>query len=96
MLLPDELGPVMTFTLLCDSELWKELATNTGEHNSNSGCLEDIQIQTFMSTLLHSHTEYNHRWIIELAYWAQAQRKAIGANGQLDRRLFEFIFIVGK
>lgn len=40
MLLPDELGPVMILTLLCDSELWKELATNTGEQSSNSGCLE--------------------------------------------------------
>lgn len=41
MLLPDELGPVTILTLPCDSELWKELATNTGEHSSNSGCLKN-------------------------------------------------------
>lgn len=40
MLFPDELGPVIILTLPSDSELWKELATNTGEHSSNSGCLD--------------------------------------------------------
>lgn len=47
MLLPDELGPVMILTLPCDSELWKELGTNTGEHSSNSGCLENHENTEF-------------------------------------------------
>lgn len=58
MLLPDELGPVMILTLPCDSELWKELATNTGEHSSNSGCLENRKIRTFINPVLHSHIKY--------------------------------------
>ena len=42
MLLPEELGPVMTLTLPCVLELWKELDTSTGEHTCSRGCLGSI------------------------------------------------------
>ncbi|TNN75699.1 hypothetical protein EYF80_014062 [Liparis tanakae] len=69
----DELGPVMTLTLPCDSELWKELATNTGEHSSNSGWEQ-----------LHSTREVFERNIKEAAINNKSQSACVGVQDQQD------------